>query len=196
MIEYATLQPLALPWDERRGSLAMGLFILTEALLFVVLFFAYFYLGHYVADWPPDPPKLTLALIMLAVLLTSSAILYLGERALAGDRSGAARLAVGGTILLGIAFLALQAVEYADRLQTLRPTDSAYGSIFYTITSIHALHLGLGLCMLGYVLLLPELRPTRPPYRPLHNAALYWHFVDAVWVVIIAVLYLLPRGGM
>jgi heme/copper-type cytochrome/quinol oxidase subunit 3 len=41
---------------------------------------------------------------------------------------------------------------------------------------------------------LPQLEPTeRPPHRPLHNAALYWHFVDLVWVVIVGVLYGIPN---
>jgi heme/copper-type cytochrome/quinol oxidase subunit 3 len=195
MMEYRALQPLALPWDERRGSMGMALFIATEAFLFVALFFAYFYLGHYAPQWPPDPPKLALALVMLAVLLSSSAVLYAGEHAVQRGRPGAARAAIAVTLLLGAAFLGVQAYEYADRLRTLRPTTDAYGSIFYTITSIHALHVLLGLCMLAYVAVLPALRPMRPPYRPLHNASLYWHFVDAVWVVIVALLYLLPRLG-
>jgi len=183
-----------LGWDDRRGTGGMLLFITTEAFLFVTLFFAYFYLAHAAPHWPPKPPKLTLALIMLGVLLTSSAVLYVGERRVRAGAQGSARLAVGGTIALGLGFLVLQGFEYRKRLKELRPTTDAYGSIFYTLTSIHGLHVTLGLLMLGWVLLLPRLEPMhRPPHRPLHNAALYWHFVDVVWVLIVAVLYLLPR---
>jgi len=70
----------ALPWDNRRGTVSMVLFIVTEAMLFVALFFAYFYLGRGQPHWPMDaPPKLTLALAMLVVLVTSSVVLQWGE---------------------------------------------------------------------------------------------------------------------
>jgi heme/copper-type cytochrome/quinol oxidase subunit 3 len=187
------LPPLAI--DDRRGTAGMYLFILTEASLFVMLFFAYYYLGHQAPLWPPDaPPALAMPLTMLAVLLASSIVLHWGETQHRAGRRRAAKPAVAVTIVLGIAFLAIQAREYSEKLTTLRPSTNAYGSIFYAITGIHALHVLLGLCMLAYVLLLPELEPRqRPPHRPLHNVSLYWHFVDAVWVLIVAQIYLLPH---
>jgi heme/copper-type cytochrome/quinol oxidase subunit 3 len=84
--------------------------------------------------------------------------------------------------------------EYRDHLKTLKPTTDAYGSIFYTITSFHAAHLILGLLMLCYVFALPEIGPARkPPHRALHNAGLYWHFVDLIWVVVVVLLYVVPN---
>ena len=187
----------ALGWDQRRGTRGMALFIATEAMLFVALFFTYFYLGAGQPDWPMDePPKLKLATIMLVVLLSSSVVLWLGERWGRQRRRGLSKLAVGATCLLGLLFLYLQVLEYRDHLQRLLPSDDAYASVFYTITSIHGLHVILGLGMLGYTLLLPEPEHTdRPPYRALHNAGLYWHFVDALWVLIVALLYVLPHLG-
>jgi len=184
-----------LPLDDRRGTFGMLLFILTEALLFLCLFFAYFYLSRSHPRWPMEPPpKLMLASIMLGVLVVSSGVLYWGEEAIKKRRPQTARLAVGATIVLGIVFMVLQVFEYRDHLKTLKPTTNAYGSIFYTITSFHAAHLVIGLCMLVYVLFLPALEPMdRPPHRPLHNAALYWHFVDLIWVIVVAVLYVTPH---
>ena len=181
--------------DDRRGTWAMTMFIATEATLFVMLFFTYYYLGHVSrGPWPPEPPKLTFALIMLAVLLASSVVLYAGERAEQAGHTGRARGAVGLTILLGLAFITLQVFEYRDHLKTLKPTTDAYGSIFYTITSFHGAHLVLGLLMLAYVLLLPQIGSgVKPPHRPLHNASLYWHFVDVVWLLIVALLYIVPN---
>ena len=184
----------ALPLDDRRGTMGMWMFILTEASLFVMLFFAYGYLGRDERVWPLEQPKLLLPFLMLAVLLTSSVILHWGEREHARGRQGRAKPAVGITVLLGVVFLGIQAIEYADKLRKFTPTSHTYGSIFYTITGFHAAHVMLGLCMLVYVLLLPALEPTdRPPHRPLHNASLYWHFVDAVWIVIVATLYVAPH---
>jgi cytochrome c oxidase subunit 3 len=189
---------LAIPHDvvdDRRGTWGMLLFILTEAALFLMLFFSYYYLGHISrGPWPPEPPKLTLAVIMLGVLLTSSVVLRWGERRETEGRTYSARLAIAATVLLGLGFITLQALEYRNHLRTLKPTTDAYGSIFYTITSFHGAHLLLGLLMLTYVLVLPFIGPgEKPPHRSLHNASLYWHFVDFVWLVIVALLYVAPN---
>ena len=79
-------------------------------------------------------------------------------------------------------------------MKEIQPSTDAYGSIFYAITSLHAAHLMLGPLVLGYVLLLPRIGPNeKPPHHPLKNAAMYWHFVDAVWVAIVAILYVMPN---
>lgn len=181
--------------DDRRGTWGMVMFILTEATLFVFLFFTYYYIAYnWRGPYPPEPPKLTLALIMLGVLLASSIVLHAGERAEKSGATAVARASVAATVVMGLAFLALQAIEYRHHLKELKPTTDAYGSIFYTITSFHAAHLLLGLLMLTYVLVLPEIGPGRkPPHRALHNAALYWHFVDFVWLIIVGLLYVVPN---
>jgi heme/copper-type cytochrome/quinol oxidase subunit 3 len=183
-----------LPNEERLGTGGMLLLITTEALLFVSLFFAYFYLGRQHLVWPPRPPKIALALVMLAVLAASSFVLHWGEKRLRAGRRDVARAAVGVTIALGLVFLALQFLEYRDHLRSEKPWSSSYASIFYTVTSVHGIHLIVGLLMLAFALALPRWEPReRSPHRPLHNASLYWHFVDTVWVFIVAFLYLLPR---
>lgn len=182
------------PIDERRGQAGMVLFILGEAMLFVMLFFSYFYIGRTMPGFPTRPPKLPFALVMLAILLASSAILHLGERRIDRGHPLSARLFVIATAVFGVAFLVVQGFEYAQRLEEIRPTTDAYGSLFYLITGVHGLHVMLGLLMLLYVLMLPDIAGhERPPHRPLHNAALYWHFVDAVWIVIVALLYVMPN---
>lgn len=185
--------PPGLGFDHQRGTAAMWLFIVTEAALFVMLFFSYFYLGHDKDIWPPEEPKIRLALIMLVVLLSSGAVLHLGELAERRNRIGMARLAIAATLVIAVVFLVLQGLEYRNHLKTLTPFSNAYGSIFYTITTLHGIHLLLGMTMLFYVLILPGLSVDRMPQRPVHNAALYWHFVDVVWIVIVATLYLLPQ---
>jgi heme/copper-type cytochrome/quinol oxidase subunit 3 len=135
-----------------------------------------------------------LALVMLAVLLSSSAVLQLGERALKKGAVTHARIWVALTIVLGVVFLVIQTFEYRKHLKELLPTTNAYGSLFYTITSLHGLHVAVGLAMLVYALVVPTMgRRDLPPHRPLHNASLYWHFVDAVWIFIVGLLYLLPH---
>jgi heme/copper-type cytochrome/quinol oxidase subunit 3 len=179
--------------DTARGTLGMWLFIVSEATLFVMLFFAYVYLGHGAVRWADPRPSVPPALAMLVVLLGSSAVLLWGERRQREGRRTHARAAVLVTAACGLAFLALQGVEYAKRLREITPRTNAYGSTFYAITGLHGLHVLLGVLMLLYVWLLPDMgEAERPPHRALHNAALYWHFVDAVWIVIVAALYLAP----
>jgi cytochrome c oxidase subunit 3 len=121
-------------------------------------------------------------------------VLHAGERAERAGRTGRARAAVALTVAMGAGFLVLQTLEFRAHLKTLTPTTDAYGSIFYTITSLHGAHVVLGLLMLLYVLGLPQIGPgQKPPHRPLHNASLYWHFVDAVWIFIVALLYVAPK---
>src|SRR4051812_44241581 len=85
--------------DQGRGTWAMGMFIATEATLFVFLFFSYYYLGHFSRNpWPTEPPKLTMALIMLVVLVTSSVVLHAGERAERQGNQRRPRVAVAVTI--------------------------------------------------------------------------------------------------
>jgi heme/copper-type cytochrome/quinol oxidase subunit 3 len=182
-----------LPLDEKRGTWGMALAIATESLLFVSLFFAYFYVGRRHLPWPDKPPKLALAIVLLIILLVSSGTAWAAEHLLSRGSRRAARGLLIVTIALGLVFMVVQILEYRNHLRELRPTTDAYGSLFYVITSFHALHVIVGLLLLGFVALLPNLDPDRSPHRPLHNATLYWHFVDVVWVFVVGFLYILPQ---
>jgi heme/copper-type cytochrome/quinol oxidase subunit 3 len=188
-------RPDELEIDHGRGTRGMILFIVTEAMLFVSLFFAYFLLGSRQPRWPMDaPPKLGYAFAMLVVLLASSGVMLWAERLTRRGRQALARVGVWGTIVLGALFLGLQSMEYRERLRTVTPRTDAYGSIFYAITGIHGFHLLVGLAMLLYVAVLPDIGPgSKPPHRPLFDTGLYWHFVDLTWAVIVVLLYVLPN---
>ncbi|MGB7495005.1 MAG: cytochrome c oxidase subunit 3 [Candidatus Acidiferrum sp.] len=188
-------EEVVLAIDDQRGTVGMMLFIATEAFLFVLLFFSYFYLSRGNWRWTQEtPPKLPLAFVLLGILLASSGVVFWGEKQLKIGNEGRAKLALLGTILLGLVFIGVQVLEYIDHLKELSPRTDAYGSIFYTIVSFHAAHVIVGLLILIYVALLPQLEPAqRPPHRPYHNGAMYWHFVDLVWIWVVALLYVLPN---
>jgi heme/copper-type cytochrome/quinol oxidase subunit 3 len=182
-----------------RASVAwwgMLLFLLNEATLFASLIASYFFLATANASWPPagvEKPTLMLPLIMTVALLSSSGALVYGERGLkTGDRRRY-RIGVAATIVLGLVFLAIQTKEYADKLQTLTPSQSSYGSIFYTITGLHGAHVFFGLLFLGWALMREMKGTASVTSAGLKNASLYWHFVDGVWLVILTSLYLSPR---
>ncbi len=175
----------------------MALFVATEATMFASLIASYLFLGTANAGWPPpgiERPALRLPPIMTVVLLASSGTMWWAERGIrAGDRSRL-RLGLAATLVLGVAFLAVQAVEYRDKLQKVLPTAHAYAATFYTITSFHALHVITGLLLIGYVevrALLGHFDGER--HLAVKNVGLYWHFVDVVWLAIFTTLYLSPR---
>lgn len=144
--------------DDHRGTNGMMLFIVTEAMLFMLLLFSYYYLANGNWVWPQEkPPKLKFAIPLLLILLCSSSVLYWGESQGQRRQHDRGRAASVGVIVLGLAFLVLQGIEYYEHLKTLTPYTNAYGSIFYTITSVPTLHVRIGLCMLMYVLFLPLL---------------------------------------
>ncbi len=184
----------SLPIDDQRGIQGMLCVILTEMSLFVCLFSAYFYLGINKNRWAADqPPKLMYALIMLVVLLSSSAVLEWGERQNNRGRYGLGRASLIATIGIGLVFMVLQCFEYHDHWKTLTPYSDSYGSIFYALTTFHAAHVIVGLLLLSYVAFLPRYGPLAAPYRPYKVVSLYWHFVDIVWIFIVLILYVIPH---
>lgn len=184
-----------LPLDQKRGYHAMGCVIATEFMLFVSMFGAYYYLGSNKDRWAlQEAPKWWLALILLAILLSSSVILMWGERQVKKGYDLPARIALWFTVLFGIGFLALQGFEYSVEWKDVTPYSDSYGSVFFTITTLHAAHVIVGLLILMYVGILPRYGDTRrSPHKPYETAALYWHFVDAVWVIIVVLLYIIPN---
>ena len=191
------LLPAARTPHQEVGYWAMVLFVLTEAALFAYLLSSYFFLGVSNRFWPPagvERPKLEKPLLMTALLVSSSLVLLWAEKA--RELGGIRRYRIGSmtTMLLGLAFLGVQAMEYHEKVQHMPPKAHAYASIFYLITGVHGSHVALGLLMIGWTLA-ADLRGRLPAMSPLavKNSSLYWHFVDGVWLVILVCLYLSPR---
>jgi heme/copper-type cytochrome/quinol oxidase subunit 3 len=177
------------------GRWAMRLLIATEASFFAYLLFSYFYLGSMASTWPPGgPPSLGIAGPDTVILLGSSATLWWAERAIERGAQSQLRAGLLITFVLGAVFLGLQAVEWSQKSFT--PQTSAYGSLYFTVTGFHGAHVAAGLLMnlvvqfwawRGYF--------SAKRHELVSNAALYWHFVDAVWIAVFTSLYLIPRLG-
>lgn len=195
----AAQAPLQRPHERLRSLQTMLLFIATEGMLFVLLFFAYFYLGSINPHWPlGKDPSYWKALVMLGILLLSSVSAHWAQKGVEGGRNGTLLAGLVATLLLGGAFLFVTYWEYAIRLKTETPWDSAYASITYTITSFHLAHLLLGMFMLMFVLARAIAQHfTQSRHVAVVNAVRYWHFVDLVWVFVVAIIYLSPQfyGG-
>lgn len=184
-----------LPTDQRRGLYGMWCIIATEFMLFVCMFGAYYYLGTNKYRWAHEmPPHLRYPLTLLAILLGSSFVLKWGEDQVKRGGFNMAKLALWATVLMGLVFLLLQTFEYKAHWKDLTPYSDSYGSIFYAITTLHAAHVVAGLLMLAYVGILPRYGETvGSPHRVYETVALYWHFVDFVWILIVVLLYVIPN---
>jgi heme/copper-type cytochrome/quinol oxidase subunit 3 len=195
----ATTAAYTVPVDGR-GTRAPGwwgmiLLIITEASLFAYLLFSYFYLGSMQAAWPLPPhgdPDLTLALPNTVILLASSGTMWWGERGIERGTQGRLRLGMLLTLILGVVFLVIQGIEYSH--QRFTPATDAYGSLFFTITGFHGAHVAVGLLM-NVVVQIWAWRGhfTADRHLAVSAAALYWHFVDVVWLFVFASLYITPR---
>jgi cytochrome c oxidase subunit III len=173
----------------------MVLLITTEATLSTLLVFSYFYLRYLAPQWPPggiEAPKLTRPIIATIILLSSSVPMVWAETGI--KRGSQLRLRAGllASFVLGVVFLLLQVWEYHD--ETFGPPTLAYGSLFFTSTSVHGLHVlgGLGMNVVVQARAWKG-RFTRDRHLAVQNAALYRHFVDAVWIVIFSSLYISPH---
>jgi cytochrome c oxidase subunit III len=168
-------------------------FIAAELALFGTFLASYFYLRFQASSWPPgevEDPDLVIAAIMTALLLSSSVPMWFAERGIKRGDVGALRLGLALSMALGLAFLGVATYEFATATFSWR-TD-AYGSLFLFITGFHAAHVVGGLLMNGFV----QARAGRGHFDGEHHAAvevtaLYWHFVDAVWIALYVALYAL-----
>jgi len=174
----------------------MLFFLASWAMLFGGLFFAYALVRARAPVWPPvGDPRLPLVLpaVNTAVIALSSFALQSALRSLRRGRlrpvAGALALAAG----LGALFLALQlAVWVRVYGEGLVPSGGPYGSVFYGLTSFHALHVLVGLVALAWL----AVRASRGAYGAMRHVgvrlwAMYWHFVGAIWLVLYATVYLL-----
>lgn len=174
--------------------------ITTEALLFSTLIAAYFFLRFRAGpnNWPPQgiaPPDLTLPLIMTVILWSSSIPVHLATKAIEQGKVKALRVGLFAGWVLGAAFLVLQLfVEYPATLKLFHPQTNAYGSLFFTLTGFHGFHVLVGLLLSAWV----QVRAWQGAFDErrhlsVKNFAMYWHFVDAVWLLVLSTCYFSPR---
>jgi cytochrome c oxidase subunit I+III len=186
--------PVGDPTPSSIGGWGMSVLIVNEAMFFAYLIFSYFYLSTRAQHaFPPDgPPDIKLVIPNTFILLGSSVTAWWASRGLERNNQGRLRAGLIITIVLGIAFLGIQAVEYSAK--SSGPDASAYASSFFTTTGFHGVHVLIGLLMLG-VILIRAFRGhfTSRDHLAVSNVVLYWHFVDAVWLVVFSSLYLVPR---
>jgi cytochrome c oxidase subunit 3/cytochrome o ubiquinol oxidase subunit 3 len=179
-----------------RGVVAVVCLIVTETALFMIFVVAYlFYIGKSLSG-PYPSEVLTTPIIATICLLSSSLTIVLAERAFKRANAAGFRLWWAGTIVLGALFLAMTAEEWRSLIAEQRLTINAnlFGTTFYSLVGLHASHVIAGLTLLALALILFLRGHVRPEHgERLKLISWYWHFVDAVWVVVFTVVYVIGR---
>jgi heme/copper-type cytochrome/quinol oxidase subunit 3 len=177
------------------GWWAMLFIIITEAAIFAFLQFSYYYIAvqQTLAAWPPPHgrPELTLSLPNTIILLLSSAAAWWGEHSIKRGNRLMLSIGLAVALLLGCVFAGIQGLEWSHKHFTY--ATHTYGSLYFTITGFHMAHLVVGLIVIAAMLvwsLLGYFNQVR--HAAISTGALYWHFVDAVWLTIFFTFYIVP----
>ncbi len=199
------------PWTDgarQRVAMQFGMwsFIATETLFFggILLFYAFarfdggagFVAGARESDaW--------FGSINTIVLMTSSLTMVVAERATREEAIRLARAMLAATVALGLTFLVVKGFEYRSDIEKyLVPGPhfaiaargaSQFWAFYWTATVVHAIHLTIGLGVVGRLLLIAPDRLARH-WTKAEGSALYWHLVDIVWVILFPLIYLVGRS--
>jgi heme/copper-type cytochrome/quinol oxidase subunit 3 len=176
-------------------KLAMWLFLIADTATFAACLVAYGFIRNATPDWPKPFHSITNVALMTLILLTSSLTMLFGvQSAQAGEKAKAFRWTLI-TALFGILFAALHLREWMGMVNegaTLfhNPWGTPLlGSLFFSITGLHLLHVAGGVIALFAV----ALKYQRGRYQAddLEVMGLYWHFVDVDWMFVVPLVYLL-----
>jgi cytochrome c oxidase subunit 3/cytochrome o ubiquinol oxidase subunit 3 len=177
------------------GQWGMVSFLVSEVALFGTLIVTYvFYLGKdVVGPTPAEALSLSLVVCTTACLLASSGTVHVAERTLGRGNQGGFLLWWLATIVLGAVFLGGTAFEWRDLIyhHHLTISRNLFGTTYYTLVGLHALHVTGGVTIMVIVFGLALRRQVTGAGVGL--VSWYWHFVDGVWVVVFTVVYLVGR---
>ena len=179
-----------------RGVVAMASLIVAESAIFTIFVTAYlYYLGRDV-NGPTPREVLEIPYFGTVCLLSSSFFIVLAERAIEHAKMAAFKLWWAITMLLGAIFLADTGLEWYKLMvhDHLTVHTNLFGTTFYSLVGLHASHVIVGLIMMLVVLVFALGRKVQPVHAErVKVLAMYWHFVDAVWVVVFSVVYIIGR---
>ena len=179
-----------------RGKVGMAGLIVAESAIFSIFVVAYlFYLGKSISG--PTPREVLETPIFFTVcLLSSSLTIHLASKELENGHRVSFRILWSITIALGALFLFGTAREWHRLIYEhgLTISTNLFGTTYYSLVGLHATHVTAGLIMLGIVLLFSLAdRVGIEQSARIETLSMYWHFVDAVWVVVFTVVYLIGR---
>jgi cytochrome c oxidase subunit III len=186
-------QPWVLP---DRGRVAMASLIIAESAIFTIFVVAYLYYAGKSLTGPTPSEVLEAPIFYSICLLSSSLTIHLAGRFLEGGKRGAFLISWLLTVVLGALFLFGTAQEWRHLIYERGFTISTNlaGTTYYSLVGLHAFHLTVGLALLSIILIFALTgRVGRDHAARVDVLSMYWHFVDAVWVVVFTVVYVIGR---
>jgi cytochrome c oxidase subunit 3/cytochrome o ubiquinol oxidase subunit 3 len=193
----ALISDANITWDlPSRGRVGMYCLISAESAIFTIFVVAYlFYIGKSLTG--PTPREVLHAPIFFTIcLLSSSLTIHLAVSSLKRAKVGGFALWWSLTLALGATFLAGTAREWHRLIynEGLTIQTNLFGTTYYSLVGLHAFHVTVGLLAITTVLLFALLGYVRQEHAERVDVlALYWHFVDAVWVIVFTVVYVIGR---
>jgi cytochrome c oxidase subunit 3 len=171
------------------------IFLASESLIFLALFVGYAVFKSSAPLWLPagvEGLEVREPLINTVVLVSSSLVIWLAERALHRQRLGEFRAWWLLTMAMGTYFVVGQAIEWQHLPFGL--ASGVFGASFYLLTGFHGLHVVTGLALMAFFLV-RSLRPglVLPEGKGVMAVSLFWHFVDVIWVVLFVLTYVWQR---
>nr|UKE80292.1 cytochrome c oxidase subunit III [Phlogotettix monozoneus] len=197
VIRESTFQGLHTKMVIRGMKWGMILFITSEVLFFSSFFWAFFHSSlspsiEIGMQWPPNGIKpfnpMSIPMLNTMILLSSGMSITWAHNALVNNNYSQTAQSLFITIILGLYFTVLQAVEYFEAPFTM--ADSVYGSTFFMATGFHGIHVIIGtLFILISTLRIMKLHLTSYHHVGFEASAWYWHFVDVVWLFLYISVY-------
>ena len=179
-----------------RGRVGMISLIAAESAIFTIFVVAYiFYIGKSLSG-PTPRDVLTIPIFSTVCLLSSSLTIHLAVRALRNAKVVAFGFWWLVTLTLGTIFLIGTGREWHRLIfdEGLTVSTNLFGTTYYSLVGLHAFHVTFGLIVIAVVMTFTLLGKVTSQYTErLDIFSLYWHFVDAVWVVVFTVVYIIGR---
>ena len=170
------------------GWWGMVIFVATEATLFGTIFGTYYYLRFETPHWPPPgvpDPKVVVFFVLIGVLVATSVLMQLVLAAACRAEVSFVCFLLVAVLVVQSGYFTMQIHLFADDLQKFKPSESAYGSIYYTLVGAHHAHVLVGILLNAWLLL--RILPGITNYRlvGLQTITFYWHFVNVLAVCVV-----------
>jgi cytochrome c oxidase subunit III len=209
-VSTSVLKP---PWKElgrqREGAtFGIWVFLASELLFFgslLLLYAAYRVLHPEAFITAGRETDIWYGTVNTAILMTSSLTMAVAAKAAEADLRRLTLYCLAATVALGLLFLVLKGFEYAEDIEKYlvpgshfalkEPATQIFFALYWIMTAIHAIHLTIGLGLVGRLVVSGLLRRVELKENPqVEVTALYWHLVDVIWIILYPLIYLMGRS--